>query len=577
MGDELTAWGVREAVEHGSLGTSARFIGRLGDDAVGEALVRDLAMAGVDTRGPETLTLGVQRQGRTGTIVPLVDPSGERTMFPNRAAAAQLTDVPDSWISGGEAIHISAYSLAGPSWPVLRQASDIAHAAGAILTIDASSVALIDSVGPAAFRALIRTLQPTYVFANGIEADIGSYESSLLLVWRLWSRTAWNPLRFISTATGQQPSRPVDEVLDTTGAGDAFAAGFLSAVLDKAEAVEAVKAGHNLARVLTEPGATLTMTTNERELFVTDNAKVQTVRPILSGDVAQALAEGRAVVALESTIFSTLGLPAPANADALELCKQAVLDHGATPAVTAILDGRPHVGLSSDEEKRVLQGTRKVAERDLSVAQAQGWDVGVTTVSATVALSDAAGISVFATGGIGGVHRGSELSGDVSADLDALANHPVITVCAGAKAFLDLPRTLEYLETVGVPVLGWQHDWFPAFYTRSSGLPVPHRVDDERVVCDVLRFRARPATGVLLTVPIPVDDEIPESRINAVLTAALDSSARAGITGPAVTPYVLERIEKETDGQSVPANLALARNNADIAARVAVAYASAAV
>jgi pseudouridylate synthase len=222
----------------------------------------------------------------------------------------------------------------------------------------------------------------------------------------------------------------------------------------------------------------------------------------------------------------------------------------------------------------VLQGRRKVAERDLSVAQAQGWDVGVTTVSASVALAHAAGISVFATGGIGGVHRGSELSGDVSADLDAIANHPVITVCAGAKAFLDLPRTLEYLETAGVPVLGWQHDWFPAFYTRSSGLPVPHRVDDERVVCDVLRFRARPTTGVLLTVPIPVDDEIPASRINAVLTAALESSAQAGVTGPAVTPYVLERIEKETDGQSIPANLALARNNADLAARVAVALAS---
>ncbi|TDO46689.1 pseudouridine-5'-phosphate glycosidase [Kribbella sp. VKM Ac-2527] len=295
---------------------------------------------------------------------------------------------------------------------------------------------------------------------------------------------------------------------------------------------------------------------------------------VLSDDVAQALAEGRAVVALESTIFSNLGLPAPANAEALELCKQAVLDHGATPAVTAILDGRPHVGLTPDEEKRVLQGTRKVAERDLSVAQAQGWDVGVTTVSATVSLAHAAGISVFATGGIGGVHRGSELTGDISADLDAIANHPVITVCAGAKAFLDLPRTLEYLETAGVPVLGWQHDWFPAFYTRSSGLPVPHRVDDERVVCDVLRFRARPDTGVLLTVPIPVEHEIPESRINAVLTAALDSTSRAGITGPAVTPYVLGRIERETDGQSIPANLALARNNATIAARVAVALTS---
>ena len=290
---------------------------------------------------------------------------------------------------------------------------------------------------------------------------------------------------------------------------------------------------------------------------------------ILSDDVAAALAERRAIVALESTIFSTLGLPAPANADALEGCKQAVLDHGATPAVTAILDGRPHVGLTPDEEKRVLQGTRKVAERDLAVAQAQRWDVGVTTVSASVALAHAAGISVFATGGIGGVHRGAD--GDVSADLDAIANHPVITVCAGAKAFLDLPRTLEYLETIGVPVLGWQHDWFPAFYTRSSGLPVPHRVEDERVVCDVLRFRARPNTGVLLTVPIPAEDEIPESRINAVLAAALDASESAGVSGPAVTPYVLERIEKETDGESIPANLALARNNAAVAARIAVA------
>lgn len=293
---------------------------------------------------------------------------------------------------------------------------------------------------------------------------------------------------------------------------------------------------------------------------------------ILSDEVAAALAEGRAVVALESTIFSTLGLPVPANADALAACKQAVLDRGATPAVTAILDGGPHVGLTEDEEKRVLLGTRKVAERDLAVAQAQRWDVGVTTVSASVALAHAAGISVFATGGIGGVHRGA--GGDISADLDAIANHPVITVCAGAKAFLDLPRTLEYLETIGVPVLGWQHDWFPAFYTRSSGLRVPHRVEDEHVVCDVLRFRSRPNTGVLLTVPIPVEDEIPESRINAVLAAALDASASAGVSGPAVTPYVLERIEKETDGESIPANLALARNNADLAARVAVALAS---
>ena len=142
---------------------------------------------------------------------------------------------------------------------------------------------------------------------------------------------------------------------------------------------------------------------------------------------------------------------------------------GAEPAVTAILDGKARVGLEPGEEDRVLAGTAKIAERDIAVAVAQGLPVGVTTVSASVALAHTARIQVFATGGIGGVHRGAELTGDISADLDALANHPVITVCAGAKAFLDLARTLEYLETAGVPVLGWQHDWFPAFYLARAG------------------------------------------------------------------------------------------------------------
>ena len=292
---------------------------------------------------------------------------------------------------------------------------------------------------------------------------------------------------------------------------------------------------------------------------------------VVSEQVRSALDEGRPVVALESTIFSTLGLPVPHNAEALRRCAAAVVAGGAVPAVTAVLDGRWRVGLSEDEQERVLTGTRKVAERDLAVAAAQGWDVGVTTVSASVALAHRAGIEVFATGGIGGVHRGVEVSGDVSADLDALANHPVVTVCAGAKSFLDLARTLENLETAGVPVLGWRHGEFPAFYVRSSGLPVPHVVETAEEVARVLRARSRLQTGVLLAVPIPEADALDRDRHDVALETALAAAAEAGITGAAVTPYVLERVGRATGGDSVPANLALAANNAMVAAQVAVA------
>ena len=293
---------------------------------------------------------------------------------------------------------------------------------------------------------------------------------------------------------------------------------------------------------------------------------------VVAEEVRQALEDGRPVVAMESTIYSTLGLPVPANAEALARCEKAVRGAGAVPAVTAVVDGRWRVGLDDSEQERVLAGSRKVAERDLAVAAAQRWDVGVTTVSASLALAHRAGIEVFATGGIGGVHRGADL--DVSADLDALAHHPVVTVCAGAKSFLDLPRTLEHLETAGVPVLGWQHAWFPAFYVRSSGLPVPHQVQDAAEVARVLQSRVRADTGVLLTVPVPEADELDPARLDAALEAALQACARDGITGAAVTPYVLERVGRETEGLSVPANLALAENNAGVAAQVAVALAA---
>ncbi|MBU3718110.1 MAG: pseudouridine-5'-phosphate glycosidase [Actinobacteria bacterium] len=293
-----------------------------------------------------------------------------------------------------------------------------------------------------------------------------------------------------------------------------------------------------------------------------------------TAEVAAALSSGRPVVALESTIFSHLGLPSPANREALERCTGVIREAGATPAITAVIDGVVRLGLHADEHERILGPAQKMAERDIGVAIAQRWPVGATTVSASVAIAAAGGVSVFATGGIGGVHRGSEITGDVSADLDAIASHPVITVCAGAKAFLDLPRTLEYLETRGVAVLGWQHDWFPAFYTRSSGLRVPHRVESGPDVAAVFDGRTRLSMGVLVTAPIPESDQLDQAFMDDVVARAVNDCDEAGVSGPGVTPFVLARIAEATAGRSVPANLALAENNARVAAQIARAVAA---
>jgi pseudouridine-5'-phosphate glycosidase len=295
------------------------------------------------------------------------------------------------------------------------------------------------------------------------------------------------------------------------------------------------------------------------------------LNPVVAPEVADALAAGRGVVAMESTIFSNLGLPSPANREALERCIAAVRSRGAVPAVTAVLDGAARVGLDADEHDRILGEAHKTAERDLPVAIAQRWTFGATTVSASLALATAAGIEVFATGGIGGVHPGADVTGDVSADLDALATHPVITISAGAKAFLDLPRTLEYLETRGVPVLGWRHDEFPAFYARSSGLPVPHRVEGADEVAGIFAARSRAHGGVLVAVPIPEHAELDSAAIGVVLGNAVADAAVGGVVGGAVTPFVLDRIAAATAGGSVQANLALAENNAAVAAEIAVA------
>lgn len=297
----------------------------------------------------------------------------------------------------------------------------------------------------------------------------------------------------------------------------------------------------------------------------------------VSPTVAAALAADDPVVALETTIFSHLGLPSPANRDALERCIAAIRAGGAVPAITAVLDGVARVGVDEAEHDRILGPARKAAERDLPVAVAQRWPFGATTVSGALALAAQAGVRVFATGGIGGVHRGSELTGDISADLDALASYPLVTVSAGAKAFLDLARTLEYLETRGVPVLGWRHDDFPAFYTRSSGITVPHRVESAEEVAAIFRSRTRPACGVLVAAPIPASAELDAATLDAVLADAVRDAESGGVVGAAVTPFVLGRIAEVTGGDSIPANLALAEHNAAVAAEIAVALAGSAV
>ncbi len=224
----------------------------------------------------------------------------------------------------------------------------------------------------------------------------------------------------------------------------------------------------------------------------------------------------------------------------------------------------------------MLAGTRKITARDLPHAVATGLDAGVTTVSASLTLAAAAGIGVFATGGIGGVHRGAESTGDISHDLTALARHPVVTVSAGAKAFLDLARTLEHLETLGVPVVGWNTDRFPAFYVRDSGLPVPAMVHDGHEVAAMVRAAAalgHPG-GVLVANPIPEADELDPERVGEALAQGLARVERAGLRGAEVTPVVLAAIAEATGGDSVPANLALAESNAAVAAEIAIALAS---
>ncbi|MGZ4625556.1 MAG: pseudouridine-5'-phosphate glycosidase [Kineosporiaceae bacterium] len=296
----------------------------------------------------------------------------------------------------------------------------------------------------------------------------------------------------------------------------------------------------------------------------------------IAPEVAATLAAGGAIVALESTII-THGMPYPGNLETALGVERVVRDHGAVPATIAVVDGRPRVGLAPDELEKLASGSgvAKASRRDLPAVVASGRSAG-TTVAATMFLAHVAGIAVFATGGIGGVHRGAETSFDISADLDELARTPVTVVSAGAKSILDLPRTLEVLETRGVPVIGFGTDEFPAFFSRSSGLPVDHRVDTPEQLAAVVaahRELGLPC-GILVANPVPEPDALDAAHIDTAIDEAVADAERAGVGRHALTPYLLSRIVELTGGRSLAANVALVRNNAALAARTAVVLAA---
>ena len=290
-------------------------------------------------------------------------------------------------------------------------------------------------------------------------------------------------------------------------------------------------------------------------------------------EVKAAVDAGKPVVALESTIISH-GMPYPQNVETALAVEKIIRDNGAIPATTAIIHGRLKAGLSKDEIEylgKTGQGVTKVSRRDIPMIVAKEMD-GASTVATTMIIAAMAGIKIFATGGIGGVHRGAQQTFDISADLEELGMTPVTVVCAGAKAILDLPLTLEYLETKGVPVLGYQTEELPAFYTRKSGLSVDYRVDSPKELAKAIHVKSELGLqgGILVTNPIPEEYSMDPDVINKAIDQAIEESVKQGIHGKETTPFLLARVKEITGGDSLDSNIQLVFNNAKVAAQTAV-------
>ena len=293
----------------------------------------------------------------------------------------------------------------------------------------------------------------------------------------------------------------------------------------------------------------------------------------ITAEVQAALEDNKPIVALESTII-THGMPWPQNYDMANRVEDMVRAHGATPATIAVIEGRIKIGLDQDALKTLAQTqcARKLSRADLAVCLVDE-ATGATTVAATMILAHLAGIHVFATGGIGGVHRGAEHSFDISADLQELAQTPVTVIAAGAKAILDIPKTLEVLETLGVPVIAYRQNELPAFWSRTSGLNAPLRMDDPAQIAQAQKMRSALGLsgGQLVANPIPMDAEIPQDQIEPIINKALGEAEAQGVSAKAVTPFLLKRIFELTAGRSLDSNIALVLNNARLAAEIVCA------
>ncbi len=288
-------------------------------------------------------------------------------------------------------------------------------------------------------------------------------------------------------------------------------------------------------------------------------------------EVREALANGKAVVALESTIIAH-GMPYPKNVETALAVEDVIRKNGAVPATIAIIDGVIKVGLTPEEIEYLgtAKGVMKVSRRDFPVVMAKKMD-GATTVAGTMMAAAMAGIKVFVTGGIGGVHRGAGETHDISADLEELKQTNVTVVCAGVKSILDIPGTLEYLETKGVPVVTCGGDYFPAFYSRSSGIPAELREDDPQVIADMIRVKDELGLGggMLIACPVPEEDEIPFEKMDGVIKEALKECEEQGVKGKRITPFLLSKVKDLTEGASLEANIKLVLHNADIGSRIA--------